>query len=153
MVNILFVCSGDTCRSPIISAIFNDEIKKMQKETLVKASSAGIFVNSNDVSMSDDAKYALSEFNILHSNHTPTALSLKLIKQNQLVICVNSAIKNAILNKEPNAKNVVAFSDYIKGAEIADPFGLGRSAYLELCKMAKVYVIKLINILNKEGII
>ncbi len=153
MVNILFVCSGDTCRSPIISAIFNDEIRKANKSNVVMSSSAGLFVNPSDTEISEDAKFALREFNILNFSHMPTSLTEDLVIKSDLIICVNSSIKNCILTKMKNTKNVKSVSDYIAGVEIADPFGKGRAVYLKLCSDVKVLVIKLIDILCKEGVI
>lgn len=153
MVNILFVCSGDTCRSPIISAVFNNEIRKINKSSMVMSSSAGLFVNPKDTEISEDAKFALREYNILNFSHKPTMLTENLVKKKDLVICVNSSIKNTILTKMKDAKNVKSISDYISGVEIADPFGRGRAVYLKLCSDIKVLVVKLIDVLCKEGVI
>ena len=153
MVNILFVCSGDTCRSPIISAVFNEEIKRINKSKVVVSSSAGLFVNANDTDISEDAKFALREYNILNFPHTPTQLNEDLVKKSDLVICVNNSIKNSILAKMSDAKNVKSISDYIAGVEISDPFGKGRAVYLKLCSDVRVLVVKLLDVLCKEGVI
>ncbi|MCH1624247.1 low molecular weight protein-tyrosine-phosphatase [Fredinandcohnia quinoae] len=41
MVNVLFVCLGNICRSPMAEAIFRDMVKKEGLETKIKIDSAG----------------------------------------------------------------------------------------------------------------
>ena len=48
MKNILFVCTGNTCRSPMAEGIFNHFILNEDKLNGIKASSAGISVFGGD---------------------------------------------------------------------------------------------------------
>ncbi len=55
-MKILFVCTGNTCRSPMAEAVFRKMIKEDGTEELFMCQSAGIAANSGD----EAAKHAVS---------------------------------------------------------------------------------------------
>lgn len=68
---ILFICTGNTCRSPMIEGYCRDQITKKQLPLEVK--SAGICDDGNPVS--EHAVTAMQEIGIDISNHTSTRLT------------------------------------------------------------------------------
>ena len=71
---VLFVCTGNTCRSPMAEFIFRREIKK-RKIKYVDAASAGIFMQKGSA-LSTNSAACLDELGIDHSKFKPRQLRL-----------------------------------------------------------------------------
>ena len=78
MINILFVCTGDTCRSTMASAITKSKIKERNLKNLM-CSSAGLFVGK-EVDINENAKKALKRMNVRVPRHKATQLTEDKIK-------------------------------------------------------------------------
>ena len=133
MVNILFVCLGDTCRSPMACAIMEHKLKINGFRDRAVVSSAGISVNLGDCTALV-ALEALREFGVEAKNHNSTQLTLDILDKSDIVITATEEIKLAILKVYPNKKKIRSFSDFIAGEELLDPYGKGRGRYLKLAK-------------------
>lgn len=110
-MNILFVCSGNTCRSPMAEGYL-----KSLKLPDLNVRSAGIFVGPFQL-VNENSVAAMSEVGVDISSHCPTQISLSLINSADKIICMAhshlSAIKSVAENKE-----IVVLS-----GGIFDPYG------------------------------
>lgn len=146
MVNILFVCSGDSCRSPMMTSVFMHFINETGLSGVVTATSAGI--NATEKTVNNFTIVALNEFNIASVSHTPTQLTLEMLDEFDFVITATSEIKE-IITKVKKINNIKSFAEFT-GVELSDPYGRGRGAYLEtarrLVENMKVVLEKLISL-------
>lgn len=119
---IVFVCSGNTCRSPMAEAAFRKELKR-RKIAWYKVQSAG--VNAKEGSpMNPDACKALSEAKIPYSQtFKSTLLTKKTVEEAIAVICMTRDLCDLI-----PGKSVMSFYE-LTGKDIPDPFGQGIDAY------------------------
>ena len=46
-VNVLFVCTGNTCRSPMAEQIFSEYLRRNKCASMADVSSAGVFADNN----------------------------------------------------------------------------------------------------------
>lgn len=125
---ILFVCTGNTCRSPIAQAVFKREIKK-RKIKYYSVSSAG-FNAAAGSSLSAGAEYILGKYGESLKNFKSRRLTEKMVKGAYVVICMNNKMKAAL----KGCGNVYSFEDFI-GEDVPDPYGYGKDAYEYVYKL------------------
>lgn len=120
MQRVLFVCTGNTCRSPMAAAIL-----KNQNIPEVEVKSAGIYaVNGGEAS--EQTKQVLAENKIEH-HHQSTALTGNEVGWATLILTMTAAHKAAILERFPEAaEKTFTLKEYVGEKDqfdVADPFG------------------------------
>lgn len=119
---IVFVCSGNTCRSPMAEAAFRKELKR-RKISWYKVQSAGVNAHEG-APMNPDAQKALSEAKIPYSETFKSRLlTPKTVEEAIAVICMTRDLCDLI-----PGKSVMSFYE-LTGREIPDPYGQGIDAY------------------------
>lgn len=119
-VNILFVCTGNTCRSPLAEAIL-----KSKNAQNVAVRSAGIYAMPNS-GMSLNAKYVLDEANIEH-DHRATQLSHTEVDWADIILTMTTNHRDFIVANYPFEKQkVFTLKEYISPTayqDVVDPYG------------------------------
>ncbi len=121
---VLFVCTGNTCRSPMAQAVYNFFAKKHLQNT--RAYSAGIFADGSK--MSAHARTALIECGYIDENyeHTSVRINEEMCKSADVIVGLTSAHAMRLIMMFPTyATKIRSFEN-----DIADPFG----GYLERYK-------------------
>lgn len=122
-MQILFVCTGNTCRSPMAEGILKAMIK--EKNLDIKVSSAGVAAFDGS-SVSNNSVLALSKLGIDISKHKSRLIYDKLIDEFDLILTMSKSHKEILTNKYPYSKGkVFILNEYAfdKKEDIADPFG------------------------------
>ncbi len=126
-VNILFVCTGNTCRSPMAAALFNKIA--IEKNLDVKIESAGIFAVSGE-GASAEAIIAMKKYDIDLLGHHSQVINTELLKKSDLVLTMTATHKMLI---EPSCAGRVYTLCELAGVDgdIKDPYGGNAEEYEE----------------------
>ena len=147
MINILFVCTGDTCRSTMASAIMKEKIAQKNLKKF-RCSSAGLFV-SQEVSMNENAKKVLKRLNVRIPRHKATQLTETMIARYDYVLTMTDEQKQTILNRFPYFKNVFSVREFVGAENIGDPYGKGEAEYYNVARYLDIVVNKVIQKLSR----
>ncbi|MDD3214055.1 MAG: hypothetical protein PHY64_10290 [Eubacteriales bacterium] len=123
MPDVLFVCSGNTCRSPMAECLFNDFCVK--NGLAYRAESAGLYAQEGTAA-SNNAFYAMKELGLNLSRHVARPINYSLVRDTKLVVAMAESYAHAILARYPDA-NVVAFHPPVN-----DPYGESIAVYREI---------------------
>ncbi len=131
---VLFVCTGNSCRSVMAKALFEKLLKESLLSDKFKVESAGIsaLVGVPPSSLTIDV---LRQEGIDVSGHLGRSLTDQMIKEADLIFVMDNVHKEFILKKNPRAEKKV-FLLWQKG-EIQDPIGKSYEVYQEVFKIIK----------------
>ena len=138
MKKVLFVCTGNTCRSPMAEAIFNSIVDNDE----YKAFSCGIYGDGSSP-ISENAKLVLAEKGI-ESSHVSTPLSESAINEADFVIGMTSNHSRNIISMFP----LYADKVYTMPFDISDPYGGNVDVYRNCRNEIEECVVSVINTLK-----
>ena len=124
---ILFVCTGNTCRSPMAAALFNH----LFKDSPYLASSAGLYADGSPIS--ENALAALMEKGVLptqnndYRNHISRQLDEKLVNEAGMIVGITGSHAMEIIFRYPASASKVA----VMPEDVPDPYGGGIDVYRE----------------------
>lgn len=122
-MNILFVCTGNTCRSPMAAVLMNKIA--IEKKLDVRIDSAGIFAVDGDAA-STEAVNVMKEYGIDLSAHRAKKITLELIDESDLILTMTYGQKTMLgQNQKVYTLSEYAGFDY----DISDPYGGSEEAY------------------------
>lgn len=119
-LNITFVCTGNTCRSPMAEGIFK-KIVEARNINDIEVRSCGISAFDGDTA-TDEAVEISKNFDIDISSHRSTQLSYYLVEQTDLFICMTEAHARVL-------RSVTDKKIRVLGGGIPDPYGGDLSVY------------------------
>lgn len=151
----LFVCSGNTCRSPLAAAISNAEITtrlRMPFEALnsapLQAISAGVSARVG-APMTQEAQQALRLLNFPVMPHRARNLTVELSNQVERIFCMTQAHRNAVINMIPSAAEKTHCLD--PDNDIEDPIGSGLDSYVKCAQHIHSLVQLRLNEIGLQG--
>lgn len=125
---VLFVCTGNTCRSPMCAALFNDRYAGLTRHAI----SAGLMADGSPIS--ENAVRALENAGVIsrpdndYKSHISKNVTEEMIKSASVVVGVTSSHAMQLILRFPAYASKIT----VMPTEISDPFGGDLSRY-EAC--------------------
>lgn len=129
--SVLFVCTGNTCRSTMAEGLFKDMLKKKGPlDEDIKVQSAGVFALEGD-SASKGAVEVMAELGIDVRDHRAQRLTPSMIREADIIFAMTKNHRDAVLSIDPSAADkTYTLAEYgakfdrdLKGTDIGDPYG------------------------------
>ena len=136
---IIFVCTGNTCRSPMAELLLKDALRRANLKG-VSVSSAGIQGRDGDV-INPKSALVLSEHGLDGDNFTSTQLKGSALSDAFAVVCMTEKQKDILLDmrwqalrkmggigEEEIENNIYSFVE-LTGYDVLDPYGKDVDCY------------------------
>lgn len=147
-MKILFVCTGNTCRSNMAEAIFN----KLIDTNNLQATSAGLSIVPFSLASKHTVDILRHKYEVDISNRQAVQLSKEMLIEADLVLTMTAHMKDLIVRNFPEFNEKVhSLRGFVgKNGDIVDPFGGSIDVYSQTFEMLRADILSLIEILKKR---
>ncbi|MCT4542028.1 MAG: low molecular weight protein arginine phosphatase [Vallitalea sp.] len=142
MKRIIFVCTGNTCRSPIAEAL---AIKSFSENNInIEVISRGILVSFPSPANEYTVDIVKNKYPNI-KNHIAISFTEDEVDKDTLVLTMTESHKNYILVTYPNIKdNVATLKEYLDElGDVKDPYGCSKDVYMECANEISLLINKL----------
>ena len=146
MKSILFICTGNTCRSPMAEAILKN---KNREDITVR--SAGVYAYDGSPASENTTK-VLEENNIAHQ-HSSKLLRSEDVDRATYIFTMTESHKATIMNLYPYAADkIFTLNEFAeeKRLDVSDPYGGSVDIYRETFKELDKLIGKMLDKIDRE---
>lgn len=130
---IIFICSGNTCRSPMAAALFKSGLTDNEQNT-IEVGSYGIATFGGEPA-SNYAVEVMKENGIDISSHRSAPLNRLVLSKASLAVCMTQSHADALISAGTDPEKIIVFN-------IPDPFGGTLQDYRACAESIKTELVK-----------
>ena len=153
---LVFVCHGNTVRSPMAQAICNAELavrldvpsESLDRLGLIKAMSAGLTARPG-ASLAADVEHALRELGVPVTDHSAHNLTHRVAEKAEAIFCMTEAQRNQLVAAFPAAESK-SFR-LVPHADISDPHGSSPEGFVDCARLIQDHVRHRLDALGISG--
>ncbi len=148
---IIFVCQGNTCRSPMAATIMNAKLLEAKLDILVE--SRGMVVLFSEP-YNPKAIACAAKHDMIMPNNSASQIKNSDFDRYTLVLVMDSEMKNKIYDNYEDSINVYTLGEFtgISDLEVKDPYGKGTEEYNHVFEQLEEVVEKVYERLIKEDL-
>jgi len=150
-IKILFVCTGNTCRSPMAEALLRHEWEKRSGGPSLEVLSAGLAAVDGEKA-SAHARAVMREAGIDLELHRSALLDEHLVGEATLILVMGRQHRDRLLRRFPAAADkthlLKEFAGMAGDPDVADPFGGTMEDYRRLYEELRALIEKIAQILE-----
>lgn len=141
MFKVLFVCTGNTCRSPMAQMLLGDRLEREKISDRITAMSAGMHAFPGG-QMSLNAQKALLKHHIRFEGFASTQIDGVLVEEADIILAMGRGHLHEIKKLFPKAGGkVFVLGEFAgKDQDVCDPFCGDESVYEECFKQIAIFV-------------
>lgn len=137
MIHVIFICTGNICRSAMADGYLKYRLRQLNKEQEILVSSAGTHAIQGEKA-TEYAKRAIKNFGADISSHTATTIEKsKILKADYILVMTQRHKKDVIARFPELADKVKLLGEYAANKdyeEIDDPWGYNLNVYEKCAK-------------------
>ncbi|WP_050608326.1 low molecular weight protein arginine phosphatase [Clostridium niameyense] len=147
-MNILFICTGNTCRSCMAEAIFNS----LSDDSDIIANSAGLAVVPGSVTSDNTCTIVKEKNGVDLSNREAVQLTEDMIEEADLILTMTYSMKDLLINLLMGDSNrIFCINEYVGlEGEILDPYGGDIDVYEQTYDQLKNNIILLLKKIKED---
>lgn len=134
-MKIMFICTGNICRSAMAEAMMKKIAEQHHKK--VEVCSCGIFADNGDMP-TQNAVDTMKQYHIDLTNHRATHIRYSNIKEMDLILCATFSHKISVIRLYPELEDkVFTIKEYAgmkDDLDIKDPWGYDLTTYQNCAK-------------------
>ena len=142
MLHVLFVCSGNTCRSPMAMAIYEKVSGEMGISSIFSSAALGFYTEDK---VSANAVAVCNEIGLDISHHRPRPIRERDIRIADIFVAMTEQHAQVLMSV-----GVPKSSIYILGGGIPDPYGSDIATYRKCRSYIEESVVEFCRIVKKK---